>query len=372
MSGETDVEILTTKNPAQWQEIIEQIGFYDFYHLPSFHRLAEIRGEGKAVMPVFRKDGYSLAFPMLLRDIDIPGRNKAAKIPRDATSVCGFAGPVSDRNLPEDIRQAFLSNLQAFFLEYHTVAAFCRLNPLTYDHCVLKGYGQTVDIGMTLSIDLTLPPETQWANYRSDHKRGTRRLQSKGYICEEAGIESLGEVFEIYHDTMRRLQAIPAFLYDRSYFEYLLNEMAGVMHLFVCRVGDSIAGFRLFSICGGIVSSYLSGTAEEFFRERPSGILYDAGRKWGNEIGARVMHLGGGMGAQRDTLYDFKKSFATNEHIYQTWRHVVDLDAYDGICRNFAGCTSSQLNTSYFPAYRDPYLKMPQKCLNTNNLVSEC
>ncbi|MCX6344183.1 MAG: GNAT family N-acetyltransferase [Armatimonadetes bacterium] len=353
MLSSISVEILTISNCERWRETLNEIGAYDFYHLPAFHRLAEMQGECEAVMPVFRRDRYVMAFPMLLRNM--PESAQVGSALKDATSINGFAGPVvSTVNLPEEIRQDFQRMLHDFFAQNHIVTAYSRLHPLRSSNLLGDGFGELRKIGVLLSIDLSLPPEAQWQNLRRDHRKDIRRLQKKNYICEEGSLRDLDEVIAIYHDTMRRVKADAAFLYDKAYFEYLLTEMPDVMHLFLCRLNGTIATFMIFSHCAGIVSPYISGTAKGFVEDSPSRILYDALRIWGNENGARRIHLGGGVGGQRDQLYHFKRGLATDEHAYQTWRYVVDQKVYDEICRNICNDESSELRTSYFPAYRDP------------------
>ncbi len=350
----TSQQVLTTDNEAEWRSVLEECGMHDFYHLPSFHRLAEIRGEGTAMMPVFRRGEHVIAFPLLIRDI--PGQG--APIAKDATSVSGFAGPLtSSRALPEDVRRDFLSALQDFFVQNDIIAAYSRLHPLTCDHTLFEGYGQVIDVGVMLSIDLTLSPEAQWRNYRRDHRKGIRSLSRAGYTCMEIGIEHLDEIMHIYLQTMERVGAAPAFLFDRSYFEYLLTRMPEAIHVYGCSRDGFTASFTLFSACGGIVTGYLSGTEERYLPEAPSRLIYDAIRILGNETGAKVFHLGGGVGARRDQLFDFKKGFATDEHIYQTWRHVVDERAYQEVCRDIIGHAHDESGTSFFPAYRDPNLR---------------
>jgi len=356
MSIRTSEQVLTTANDAQWRSTLEEFDLYDFYHLPSFHRLAESRGEGEAVMPVFRSGGYVMAFPMLLRDIVTPAQTKLDC--KDATSINGFAGPLtSSRDLPDDVRRGFLNALDDFFAQSRIIAAYSRLHPITCDPDLMWGYGQTVDIGFMLSIDLTIPPEAQWRNYRRDHRKVIGRLRRNGYTCREVGVERLDEIHAIYLQTMRRVGADPAFLFDKAYFEYLLTQIPEAIHVYSCSRDGTMAAFTLFSTCGGIVTGYLSGTEDAYVAEAPSRIIYDDMRLLGNEIGAKIFHLGGGVGGRRDALYDFKKGFATHEHVYRTWRHVVDQRSYDEVCREMIGCAPDESDMQFFPAYRDPELQ---------------
>lgn len=355
MYSHPDAEVLTTRDATRWQGVLDEIGSYSFYHLPAFHKLSEMRGEGEAVMPVFREAGHVLAFPMLVREID--GSVAGAVGLRDATSVCGFAGPiVSPRTIPEPTRQRFLARLQRFFRDNSIVTAYSRLHPLFDGASLLDGFGETREVGATLSIDLTQTPEAQFSRYRPTRRKEIRRLKRIGFHCRELGADRLDEFLQIYDSTMDRVGAETAFQVDRRYFEHLLSEAGCISHMLACMLDDDIASVAICFVCGGVMEAYRGGTPSEYLGLSPMNLLYDAFGVWGREAGATRLHLGGGVGAQRDSLYDYKLAFHPDEHPYYTWRHVVDKEAYEAICSRASAQAGTQQTNGYFPAYRDPAL----------------
>ena len=68
------------------------------------------------------------------------------------------------------------------------------------------------------------------------------------------------------------------------------------------------------------------------------------------------MHLGGGVGAAEDSLFNFKAGFSQKRHAFSCWKWVVNEGAYDEIAssvrehQRLAGLRPSASN--YFPAYR--------------------
>ena len=349
----SDLYALTADQSDAWKEVLDRIGVYDFHHLPSYHRLAEMRGEGEARLLVFQNRDHVTAFPVLVRQVGQVGR----VIPDawDVTSTHGYLGPLATPNIPEDTRQRFLDELDAYFRSHGMVTAFTRLHPLIDQSPILRGYGEIMDIGWTVSIDLTLPPEEQVARYRKSNRYEIQRLDKMGFTCAEAGIERLDDFLRIYIETMRNLNADPYYFYDRAYFEYLLCDMSEIMHLFICHDGDTPACVGLFSNCNGIIQYHLAGTGSEYRRLAPMKLMLDTVRKWGISKGATTFHLGGGVGAQRDSLFEFKKSFGSREHGFRGWKHVVDQELYDALCAE--ACRYAQPDDSYFPMYRHPALK---------------
>lgn len=350
-----NLDLLTINDSSRWDEVLEEIGAYDFHHLSSYHRLAEVRGEGKAAMLVYRKDSTTIAFPFLIRDIDLPMAEGIGQSYKDVTSAHGYTGPLASAPvITEDTRKDFLCHLREFLGSYGVIAAFTRLHPVLMCAPILDGCGEIIDIGVTTSIDLTVPPETQVANYRKGHRYEIGRLRKLGFSCQEAGSDSLDDFIDIYYTTMDRVGATEDYYYDSSYFDYLLSQMSDTIHLFTCKDGDTVACVGLFGTCKGMIQYHLAGTAPEYLRLAPMKLMIDTVREWGNQQGAHTFHLGGGVGARRDSLYEFKMGFCGREHTFSGWKYVANPPAYREICDAVQRHTGIKPEGSYFPAYRDP------------------
>src|SRR5215204_4411370 len=69
--------------------------------------------------------------------------------------------------------------------------------------------------------------------------------------------------------------------------------------------------------------------------------------------GARVFHLGGGVGGREDSLFQYKAGFSDRRHEFTTWQWIVDEITYDRLCRERDGQAGSrEVDSAYFPAYR--------------------
>ncbi len=345
-------EILTTADESRWREALARVEEHDFCHLPAFSRLAEECGQGEARLLALRERDVTLAFPVLLREI--PG---AAG--RDVTSVYGYAGPVaSTRTVPEETRQAFLGFVEEFLREQQVVSAFSRLHPLLAQSELLEGYGEVAQVGWTLSLDLSASEEEQRACYRRNHRQDIKKLTESGVVCEEAGEEQLDDFIAMYYSTMDRVGASPEYYFSRDYFARMLADMPEVTHLFMCaQDGVPVAG-GIFTVCRGIVQWYFSGTRADYAGPPPTKLLFDVARQWAKATGARTLHLGGGVGGRRDSLYHFKAGFTHREHVYSTWRYIVDPAAYEELCRAAAAPTSGEQDGAYFPRYRQPMFEL--------------
>jgi len=358
------LEVLTTLDTARWREVLERVAPYDFYHLPEFHRLAEQNGEGEAVMLVFEESGHTIAFPMLLRRIEGTTRPNAAGCYRDAGCIYGFGGPLaSSRCIPMSIRRHFQEHLQDYFEERDIVSVFCRLHPLIAGATMLEGYGNIVETGTTVSMDLTVPPEEQVRRYRRNHRQDIERLRRLGYSCRQVGPEYLDRFTRVYLDTMDRVNADSVYYFSRSYFEQMMSELSDVAHLFACEAPDgTVASVALCAVCNGIIQVHLAGTADQHRRLAPMKLVFDTIRMWGNDIGAKIVHLGGGVNARKDSLYSFKTGFGGQEHVYHTWQHVVNREIYDRLCDQTGRPRQAASDVSYFPEYRSPGRRTSEPC----------
>jgi hypothetical protein len=358
MAVHTSLEIISTRDSSRWAETLEDAGAYDFYHTSAYHRLAEINGDGEAVMLAYRDAGCVIAFPMLLRDIRMPGCDTINGALKDATSVYGYPGPVAswDR-LTENVRRGFIESLRALFKEENIVSAFSRLHPFLDQPNILSGYGEAVEIGATIAIDLTEPPEVQRSRYRRTNRQEINQLKNKGFTCEECDISALDDFLRAYHETMDRAGAEEYYYFNKPYFEFMLREMAEFAHLFSCKYEGKTVCAGIFSQCKGFVQAHLAGTLTEYARVSPMKLVFDTVRQWGYEQGARVFNIGGGVGGRDDSLLAFKRAFSDREHTYSVWRHVVDDNKYQELHRQACGMYGGEPDGFYFPIYRHPGLK---------------
>jgi len=347
------IEALTTADSRLWDEALDLMRMYAFYHLLEYHRLAEMLGEGTPLMLVFRQSHYVIAFPLLVRDFVVAGDGPTF---RDATTVRGFAGPLASwEHVPKHVCKRFQEELHDLLKERDIISVYARLNPITCPPSLLDGLGDIVEIGATVSLDLTPPPDVQISRYRKGHRSEINRLRRLGVTCGEASPESLGDFVRIYYDTMTRVRAPEEFYFDKDYFEFLLREMPGAMRLFLCRLDGRAVSGGIIGVSKGMTECYLAGTASEYVHLSPSKPMLDTMRQWIQEIGANEFHVGGGVDAQRDSLYNFKMGFGGREHVYSTWRYVVNQKAYDDVCR--AAFQNGRPDGSFFPAYRSPSLQ---------------
>ena len=258
----TALGIIRTANDADWMNVLAQSVQHDFYHLPGYHRLAEHRGEGTAFLFTYREGRYLIALPLLLRPVD--EEDPAGR--QDATSVYGYCGPIaSHERIPKQVIRNFHATLREELVDRRVVTVFSRLHPLIAQEELLLGLGETCAVGRTVSVDLTLPLQDQWARYGKKCRRVIDKAREAGVICIHDRERSYRrEWVEIYQDTMRRVNAPNSYFLDEEYFELLAHELGAVLQLFVAIVDGSVAAAGLYTICDGIAQAHLGGMRREY------------------------------------------------------------------------------------------------------------
>ena len=353
--------VLGTEDSEEWRAVLERCGGYDVYHLPEYHRLAEEQEGARAALCVCEAGRTVLAMPLLLREVsEVPGLGRPDL--RDATSVYGYPGPLcSVQHPPQQVLRSFVAALRRLLEQEKVIAAFSRLHPfLENQETILDSLGGDVlEIGPTVAIDLEQPVEAQWRQYRSNHRRDIGKARREGVICVHDDTWTyLDSFIRIYHDTMRRADASDTYLFDPTYFSRLRELLGTHIHLFAALRDGQVLSAALFTLCNSIIQYHLGGTDSRYLALAPSKLVFDTVRLWGNEIGARVLHLGGGVGGGQDSLYRFKAGFSRARFQYKVWQMVVDQAAYAQCLRQRAAWNRAQgLETvadDYFPAYRCP------------------
>ena len=356
MNSAGSMRILGTDDTAEWTAVLAHSRQHDFHHLPQYHRVAEQRGEGAGQLFVYREGDCTIALPLLLRPVD-PREPDGW---RDATSVYGYGGPVGSHDtLPAGVARNFQTALAEELVRRRVVALFSRLHPLIAQDDMLAGVGDCPASGETISIDLTEPGDAQRAQFNKSCRTSLRKLRELGFTglhdCEK---RYLPEFVSVYLETMRRAGAQSSYFFDETYFNLLTRELEGVSHLFVVLKDGEVAAATVCTICDGIVQDHLGGTRDAFLKFSPDRLVVDTERMWAAEMGARVFHLGGGVGAQQDSLFRYKSGFSDRRHIVRTWRWILRPDIYEALSASAERWNEAHglraVSAGYFPAYRCP------------------
>lgn len=335
-------EILPCGHPA-WTAFLDRVP-HDFYHLPAYVDLCARRDGGEGLALWVGDDRGGLLVPLVVNAV--PGGDW-----RDGLSPYGYPGPLLEGPADPGRWEVLLGTFVRAAQEAGLVSAFLRLHPLLPLPPVdWRPFGQRMDHGETIYLDLTLPVAEQDRQTRANHRTGARRLLAAGFRVEVDGWDRLEAFSRIYLATMAQRGAGPAYRFGLDYFQELQVRLGGRLHLaMVLDPGGREAAGGLFSHVDGLMQFHLAGTDPDYRHLGPAKLMILHMRDWGREAGARRLHLGGGVGCADDSLALFKRGFSALRAPFATVRLIFLPETY----RALAGAADT--GDGFFPAYRkDP------------------
>ena len=336
--------IITIHQKEDWMNYVSKCVLYDFYHTWYYHSLEP---SGEPFLFVYEENDTFIAFPLLRRIID-------GTPFKDCTSVYGYSGPISNvdfKDMDQDILTNFKMSFLSFLRQESNISVFSRLHPVINQQILLDQFGGLFDNGRTVAIDLKNPIEVQRSKYRSRYRSKIKQLRNKGYHLKIASSdEEIREFVNIYNANMTRVGAKDYYYFNDEYFFNLLKSTEFECNLLLAYFDDEITSGILLTYSNNIVQFHLAATKADYLHDGPMKVLIDEATLLGRERGMYYLHLGGGLGGEEDSLFEFKSGFSDLFLNFKTWRFMADEASYDSIVE--ARGLTNYSNTEFFPLYR--------------------
>lgn len=326
----------------EWDQILQEVDCYDFYHTFDYHKFSIIEPE-RAVLLVYRNQDVLIGIPLIIRPVFDTNYF-------DATSVYGYPGPVS-KNITDEFDNSHLKlELDNYFKKHNIIAAFSRLNPyINHQKNILKGIGECLDKSAVVAINLTTDLETQRLGYQ---RRIKSQINKARRLCDIIKIENNGDITEfvnIYYETMDRVNAKESYYFSKAYFNEFMNSkdfQTDVLLAVTKDTKETIAG-AMFVKTNHLVQYHLAGTKTDFLNLNPVKILIDEMRIIASKEKYEYLNLGGGLGSTEDSLLRFKMSFSKGLKTFCIWKYIANESIYRNLTEKH-----TIKSTDFFPAYR--------------------
>lgn len=316
----------------------------DIYHRCGWVRASSLIEKGTPKIISANFEDKKVFIPVIVRNIDA--------VYWDAISTYGYGGPLIDPKLTCDEVDAIFKEIQQFLYLNNCVSLFLRLHPILNFNWNVK-IGSTVTHGPTLVSDLTKDESEHWSETQNQHRRGIRKALKAGITtrCERFDGSNIDTFLKIYTETMVSVNAHDFYFFDREYFGNLAKNLPNSLLLITAYDDELAVASSLYTTddSSKIIQYHLGGTLNSYRKLQPSKLITHVARDWGRKNNYHFLHLGGGVGANLDSLYYYKKGFSSYELDFQTYRMITNSDIYNELTK-LAGNENS--NSTFFPLYR--------------------
>ena len=311
--------------PGDWNALLARLGLTDVYLTREYVESACLLEPGE---PLFLAHD-EVVFPLILRAFE--GRG-------DVVTPYGYGGPVAR---DPAAAPAFYDAYEEWCRGRGVVASFVRFHSLYENH--RYSAFRTEALGATVAW--RLGGEDPFERLHSHHRRLVRKAERSGLETVVRDSPELGEFVELYEQTMRRLDADGFYLFSPPYWESL--RPLPTLLVEARRDGELLAAVLCFDSAPWL-HYHLGAQSDEGRRLGGSHLVLLEAARWGRERGYELLHLGGGIGSRRDSLFEFKQRFdpGAGEREFFVGKAIHD----EGVYRDLAGSASLD---GFFPAYRD-------------------
>lgn len=336
--------VITIQERVEWASYIRKAAEFDCYHTWHYNSLNH---SGRPILFVYEDVDDFIAIPLIVRPVE-------GTAYYDLTSVYGFSGPISNKkidDLDDRLSEDFKSAFTAFLSRGNYISVFSRLNPFFKQVPLLKKFGGIYDNGRTVVLDLSLSIEEQRKSYNESVRASIRKAWRNGYqVKEEKGPEAIALFISIYTENMLRVDASDSYLFNKEYFQRLLDSDEYDTRILMVYNGCEVMASTMIILTNGIIQAHLVGTRKEYLKYSPTKFLVDEITLLGRTLGMRYFNLGGGLGFKEDSLLDWKLAFTDNTFEYKSWRYIANPTVYQQLLEEKGIDKDAEID--FFPLYR--------------------
>lgn len=344
--------VYTLEQNEQWDRVISSFKNYDIYYLSGYVKAFQLHGDGEPLL-FYYDDGITRGINVVMkRDISADARFYGKVEPDtlyDFTTPYGYGGWLveSDENAEE-----LFDVYEKWCIDNHVVSEFVRFHPMLGNHEYSKKFYEVIPLGETVAMDLS-SGETIWENLTSKNRNMIRKAEKNGIKIYHGNFPEIYETFrEIYNATMDKDCASDYYYFDRGFYRSIMHYLHNNAEVFYAELDKKIIAVSIMLTANGKMHYHLSGSVQEYRSLAPTNLLLYEAALWGCENGCKTLHLGGGLGSQEDSLYQFKKGFNRSGFCrFYVGRKIYDKESYGNLV-HMREEKEFDKESSYFPLYR--------------------
>lgn len=342
------IDVITFQEKKKWDDIVKSFSKYEVYELNGYVSGLKQHGDGEPLL-IYIEQGVNRAINVVFkRDIANSENFKSCLEENqffDLSTPYGYGGFIAEKDLTPEM----MSEYESFCRESNWICEFVRFNPMLNNVQSCKNYYDTVFLGNTIYIDLQ-SEEYVWNNFSSKNRNMIRKAVKSGVEIKHTKDRWIIDDFmRLYNATMDRDNAEEYYFFGKSYYETFFNDLDGSQEFFYAVKNDEIIAASIMMFANNNMHYHLSASTMEGRRVAATSLLILEAAKYGISRGYKALHLGGGVGAKQDSLYNFKKAFNKGEEKdYHIGKKVFNKELYEKLTE-MSGVSE---DVSFFPKYR--------------------
>lgn len=325
----------------------------DIYFDDHYGKLYEKADKGTAVIFTHKSSYGEVKHQFIKRAIPVELLPQQEEV-YDIVTPYGYGGPVIttvENDCREQLAEAFYEDFSKYCADEKIVAEFVRFHPIVRNALDFGAVYHPIWDRNTLGTNLKEYDDPVQSEFSKRCRKNIRQALNKGVsyrIIERP--DNLDDFKKVYYSTMERNDASDYYFFDDEYFNNCLKYFGEHILLIEVLFEDNVIAAGMYFLYNKTIHIHLSGTMTEYLNLSPSYILRYALACWGKEHGYEMIHHGGGRSnAPDDSLFLFKKQFASNTKFdFYVGRKVWMPEKYAEIC----AYNKVDPEDKYFPAYR--------------------
>jgi len=350
-------KLIEVNDYKEWNEIVSSFHQYDVYYLSNYVKAFKIHGDGEPMLIYYDTEELRGINVVMKRDISrfAPLTNLLAPgCYFDIITPYGYGGFLFEGDISESVLKRFYERYVEYLKNQKIVSEFVRFHPQLNNADPMRIVDTVVDLGKTIAIDLT-SVENIWSNFSCDNRTQIRKAEKSGIeIFHGKSLELLDYFMNMYNVTMDKDQADTYYYFEKAFYESIHADLQDNYEIFYAVMNGKTIAMAIMIYANYRMHCHLIASIYKYRTYAPSNLLLFEAACWGNKQGFKTMHLGGGIGAEEDNLFRFKKTFNRHSNeIFSTGKEIFNKEAYNSLVELRRETNSSfDSNSSFFPLYR--------------------
>lgn len=336
-----------------WDKIVKSFSNYDIYWLSGYVEAFKLHGDGEPLLFFCEEEEVRGIHVVMKRDVaDDP--HFAGKLEKrkyfDFSTPYGYGGWLIEGEKTEGLFRDYARWCQ----ESGMISEFVRFHPMIKNMEPCEEFYDVVELGEVVHMELT-SPEIIWENIVGKNRNMIRKAKKSGVKIYNGRYPEIYEIFQaIYNRTMDKDKAADYYYFGKKFYESILEDIPWNAQVFYAVKEGTVVSAAIMLTANGRMNYHLSGSIQEYSSFAPTNLLLYEAALWGYANGYKTLYLGGGVGARKDGLFKFKRSFYKGElNKFYIGRKIYDSETYAMLSHKRFGEMAGAGYGEFFPKYRE-------------------